>query len=397
MNGFDPAAATRAYLSTLSADELALARDYTTGNHWLLFWGVVVSAVVTWVIVRTGVLDKLSTKLANRGFALRTFLITTVFALLSALLTLPYSIYSGWWRERAYGLSSQPLGDYLGQSAIGLVLSALVFGLFLLGVYALIRKTGRLWWVWSGALMAAGFAFMLLISPVVIEPIFNDYKPIPEGEVRDGVLALAAEAGVPEDRVFVYDGSRQSNNLTANASGVGGSARIAISDVALGEAALDEVLAVTGHEIGHYMLGHIWRMLLILSALAALIFFLTDRTYRWFANRFGTDAEIADPRGVPVFMFVFGLLFTLAQPVTNNLTRIGEIEADRYSLEHVGLPDALSTALIKTAEYRYPLAGPIEETIFYTHPTVQNRVRSAMEWKVANPQRDRGAEFTRDP
>ncbi len=392
---FDPAAATQAYIDTLSSEELALARDYTTGNHWLILAGLVVSALVTWLIVKSGLLDKAAARLSQRGFALRTFCIAAIYLLVNAMLSLPMAVYEDWWRETQYRLSSQPLGDFLVQGVIGIVINMIVAGLFLLGVYALIRRTGRLWWVWSGAFVAGGAAFMLLLSPVLIEPIFNDYEPIPEGEVRDGVLALAADAGVPEDRVFMYDGSRQSNNFTANVSGVGSSARIAISDVALDEAPLDEVLAVTGHEIGHYTSGHIWRMLAVLSLTAAAIFFLMDRTYGWFARAFGSDAELADPRGVPVFLFAFGLFFTLAQPVFNTLIRTGEIEADKYSLENVGLPDALSRALIKTAEYRYPLAGPAEQAIFYTHPTVENRVRMAMEWKGANPDRDRGEAYAK--
>jgi len=377
-------ALTQGWMDTLSAEELALARDYTSGNHWLILVGILVSAIVTLIIVRTGVLDKVAGKLAKRGFAMRTFLIAATFIVLDTLISLPVSIYTGWWRETQYGRTSQPLADYLSQGAISLVLAALLGGLFLLGVYALIRKTGRLWWAWSGALVAGAIAFLLLLSPVLIEPLFNNYEPIPEGEVRDAVLELAAEAGVPEDRVFMYDGSRQSNNFTANVSGVGGAARIAISDVAMDEASLDEVKAVTGHEIGHYVLGHVWRTIIVLSLLAIAIFWLTARLYPWFARKFGTDAELSDPRGLPVFVFVLGLLFTLAQPITNTMTRMGEREADAYSLEHARLPDALSGALIKTAEYRYPLAGPVEEALLYTHPTVENRVRSAMEWKVAN-------------
>ncbi|WP_338241514.1 M48 family metallopeptidase [Aurantiacibacter hainanensis] len=375
---------TQAWMDTLSTQELALARDYTTGNHWLILGGLLVSALVAWLIVRSGVLDKVADRLGNRGWALRTFLVAAVFIVVDTLISLPWSIYRGWWRESAYGRTSQPLGDYLAQGAISLLLTALIGGLFLLGVYWLIRKTGRWWWAWGGALVAAGVSFMLLLSPVLIEPLFNQYEPIPEGEVREAVLALAQDAGVPEDRVFMFDGSRQSNNFTANVSGVGGYARIAISDVAMDEASLDEVVAVTGHEIGHYVLGHVWRSIAVISLLAVAIFWLTARLYPWFARKFGTDAPLADPRGLPVFVFVLSLLLILAQPITNTMTRIGEREADAYSLATAGLPDALSGALIKTAEYRYPLAGPVEEALLYTHPTVENRIRAAMEWKVRN-------------
>ncbi|BDW80570.1 putative metalloprotease YhfN [Erythrobacter sp. Dej080120_24] len=380
-----PQAATQAYINSLGPEALELARAYTLGNHWLILWGLIVSALVTWVIVKSGVLDKVHAMLSDRWTNARVFLVAIAFTIVSTLLTLPYALYTDWWRETEYGRTSQPLGDFLSQGAIGLVLSSVIGGLFFIGLYFLLRRAGRAWWAWAGGLVAVTISAALLLSPVVIEPLFNDYQPVPEGEVRDAILVMAKEADIPEDRIFIYDGSRQSNNFTANVSGIGGSARIAISDVALTEASLDEVRAVTGHEIGHYVLGHVWRSIGVLSVLAVAVFFLTARTYPFFARLFGSSAAIDDVRGLPVFLFVVGLFFTLAQPITNTLTRVGEREADQYSLETVNLPDALSGALIKTAEYRYPQAGPVEEAIFYTHPTVENRVRAAMEWKAANP------------
>lgn len=381
---FDPQAATKAHLSTLSEAELELARAYTTGNHWLILTGLIVSALVTWLIVRSGALDWAFSKVSERWQNLRVFAVAVIYLIVSTLLTLPYSLYTNWWRETQYDRTSQPLGDYLSQSLIGSALSTVLGGLFFMALYFLLRRAGKIWWAWAGGLVATAITVMLLLSPVLIEPLFNDFEPVPEGEVRDAILEMAAEADIPEDRIFVFDGSRQSNNFTANVSGIGGSARIAISDVALGEASLDEVKAVTGHEIGHYVLGHVFRQIIVLSVLAVIVFFLTARTYPFFAHAFGSKAAIDDARGLPVFLFVVGLFFTLAQPVINTLIRVGEREADAYSLATVGLPDALSEALVKTAEYRYPLAGPIEETIFYTHPTVRNRVLSAMEWKAAN-------------
>ena len=380
---FDPQAATDAHMSALSAADLALSRDYTTGNHWLILSGLIVSALVTWLIVKSGALDWFFSKVSERWQNLRVFVVATIFSLMNSLLTLPYSIYTGWWRETQYDRTSQPLSDYLSQGGIGLVLSSIIGAVFFIGLYFLLRRAGKLWWVWAGGLVASAISIMLLLSPVLIEPLFNDFQPVPEGEVRDAILVMAEEANIPEDRIFVFDGSRQSNNFTANVSGIGSSARIAISDVALGEASLDEVKAVTGHEIGHYVLGHVWRQIGVLSVLAVIVFFLTARTYPFFARAFGSNAPIDDVRGLPVFLFVVGLFFTLAQPVTNTLTRVGEREADAYSLETVALPDALSEALVKTAEYRYPLAGPVEEAIFYTHPSVRNRVLTAMEWKAA--------------
>ena len=133
---FDPQAATQAHLDALSAAELALARDYTTGNHWLMLTGLIVSALVTWLIVRSGVLDAVYSRISENWRNLRVFVVAAVFSLVSGLLTLPYSIYTDWWRETQYDRTSQPLGDFLAQGAIGMVLSALIGAVFLIGLHS---------------------------------------------------------------------------------------------------------------------------------------------------------------------------------------------------------------------------------------------------------------------
>ena len=382
---FDPAAATKAYIDALGPEALAKAADYTRGSEWLSFWGVVVAGLVTYLFVRLRILDRIDAKLGKRGFALRAFLVCAAFLLLSAIVTLPWDLYTGWWRETAYGRTSQPLGDYLGQGAISLVIGVLLGALFFLGIYALIRRAGKRWWIWSGGLAAAAISLILLLAPVVIEPLFNDYQPVPAGPVRDALVVQAKEAGIDPGRIYMFDGSRQSNNFTANVSGLGHSARIAISDVALKGASLDEVKAVTGHEIGHYVLGHVWIIVIVFSLLAVLLFFLADRIFPRVARAFGSDAGIGDPRGFPVLMFLLSLFAFLAQPVLNTLSRTDESAADAYSLQTVNLPDALASALVKTAEYRSPRPNAVEEFVFYSHPSVERRVRAAMEWKAAHP------------
>ena len=225
-------------------------------------------------------------------------------------------------------------------------------------------------------------ALMMLLGPSVIQPLFNDYVPVPEGEVKSAIEALAIEADIPTNRIFMYDGSRQSNNFTANVAGIGSSARIAISDVALKEADLDEVKAVTGHEIGHYVSGHVWWVVLLLSAQIALAFFLANKLFAPVARVFGASEDIKNPTSIPVLILLVGVLMSLVQPFNNTLSRMNETSADRYSLETVGLPDGLASALVKTAEYRDPRPSDIQEALFYTHPSVESRVRMAMQWKA---------------
>ncbi|MFN3370683.1 MAG: M48 family metallopeptidase [Sphingomonadaceae bacterium] len=386
---FDPAAATAAYIDSLGPEALAKAAAYTSGSHWLLLWGLLVSALATWVIVRLGWLDRLQARLgARRNWA--AFLVSAATFALLAILTLPWSLWTDFFRERAYGRTSQPLADWLGQWALASAITVMLAGLFFMGVYALIRRARGRWWLWASGLAAVAVTALLLAGPVFIAPLFNQYTPLPEGPVRTALEAQAIEAGVPTDRIFVYDGSRQSNNFTANVSGIFGSARIAISDVALKGADLDEVEAVTGHEIGHYVLGHVWRSVALLVGLALIFFFLIDRLYPRFAALFGSSAALDQPAGLPVILFMASLFGLLATPLQTALTRQGEREADRYSLETVGKPDALARALVKTADYRDPRPHPIAEALFMTHPSVERRVRAAMEWKAANATRDAG-------
>lgn len=380
-----PAQQAAALVDTLGPEALAQAQAYTTGNHWLLLWGVMVSVAVAVIMVRLRLLDRIAARFARPEGFLATFAVSAAFMLISTLIALPWTIYTDWHRERAYYLSSQPLGDFLGQHAMGEGIGMVLGGLFLAGVYALIRKTGTRWWLSSGGLAGAVTLLGLLAAPPLIEPLFNDYKPVPPGEVRTALEAIADDVSIPHDRIFMYDGSRQSDRFTANVSGIGPSARIAISDVALKEASLAEVRAVTGHEAGHYKLGHVWRYTVIFPLLALVFFFLLDRLFAPTARLLGSDSRLDEPRGLPVFAVVGSVLGLLATPLTNTLTRVGETEADIYSLETVNEPDALATALVKTAEYRYPRPSALQEALFYTHPSVEKRVLRAMEWKAAHP------------
>ena len=377
--------ATARYIDSLGPAALQKAHDYTVGKEWMLLSELAVAAIVTWLIVKSGLLDKLDNKIGEQRRNLRAFLVSGLFFLVAAVLTLPWTLYADYFREKGYGRTSQPIGDYLFQLSLSTIITSVIAALFMIGVYWLIRRTGKKWWLWSGGLVAAGLAFVILLSPVIIEPLFNKYEAVPPGQVRDAVVEMAARADIPQDKIFMYDGSRQSNNFTANAGGVGSTARVAISDVALKSASLEEVRAVTGHEIGHYVLKHTWMGILFFSLAAIVMFWLADRLFPRFARAFGSSATIGEPRGIAVLMFIAGLFMLLISPLLNSFARTIETQADQYSLETENQPDGLSSALVKTAEYRYPRPGKLEEIFFYDHPSVEARVRRAMQWKADHP------------
>ena len=388
--GFDPAAATAAYLARLSPEAHAKAEAYTQGGHWLLLWGALAAVLASWLVLRSGVLVRLRERLGGRAAWLVAALVVGADLFLEGALLVPWSLYEDWWREAAYGMTSQPLAGFLGEHLLNLAISSLISTLLAVGLYALVRRAPRTWWAWGGGLVAVFIVLVIVAAPVLIQPLFNTYRPAPAGPVRDAVVALARENGVPSDKVLIYDGSRQSNRYTANVSGLFGTARIAMSDVMFAKGAdLAEVRAVVAHEMGHYARRHGLFLALAYSVLAVAAFLLVDRMFPLVLRLTGAKGVegLADPAGFPVVGVLITLLALLATPITNSLIRLAEADADRFSLERAREPDGLARALVKTIEYRDATPGALEETVFYSHPAVGSRIRRAMEWKAAHAPR----------
>ena len=385
----DPAAETARWLATISPEDLERAVAYTRGGHWLLLWGAIVSIIVAWIIIRTGILSGIRDRMERRRKRpkLVSLVVGVLYLLMSWVLTLPWAIYQSWWREKQYGLTEQPLAGWLGEAALSTGISTVFAGLLIVGLYFIIRHARRLWWAWGAGLTAVAVVFMLIVSPILIEPLFNTYTPAPDGPMRDAVVELAHATGTPDDKIYIYDGSKQSDRYTANVSGLFGSARVAMSDVMFAKGAdLAEVRGVVGHEMGHYVHMHSLWMTSILIVLAGLVFWLIDRLFPVARRLLGASrvGDVSDPAGLPVLAAIGAVIGLLLTPVTNTMIRLIETDADQFSLVHANEPDGLSKALIKTAEYRAPSPSAIEEIIFYDHPSVENRVRMAMEWKATH-------------
>ena len=390
VQGFDAAAATAAYLAVLTPEAHAKAQAYTQGGHWLLLWTALIGVGIAWLILKSGLTARVTAWVSSgksrpwRAVALGVL----AYSLAEAILNLPWAAYSGWWREKTYGLTSQPFAGWLGEWALGGLIGLILTTLLASLIYALMRRAPKTWWLWSGGVTTLAFLALQVIAPVVIMPLFNDFTPAPPGPVRDTVVAMAKANGVPSDKIFIYNGSKQSNRYTANVAGLFGSARVAMSDTMFKQGAdIAEVRGVVGHEMGHYVLGHAMRGALEMGLLALIAFFLIDRLYPMVLRWTGVAGvgPISDPAGLPVIMIIMAIIGLLATPLSSSITRISEAEADTFSLERVNEPDGLAKALVKTIEYRAATPSRLEEVLFYDHPSVGSRVRKAMDWKAAHP------------
>lgn len=383
---FDPNAATAAYMATLSPVDHAKATAYTHGGEWLLLWSWLATVIAAWLIGRTELLVQLRSRIRRPNLAVAACV--AAYILIDWVLELPWVAYSAWWREKGYGLTDRPFAGWLGEEALSAAISAVMLVILALAVYALMRRSPRRWWAWSGGIAVLGAVFVFIISPVLIEPLFNTYTPAPPGPTRDAIVALAKRAGVPSNKILIYNGSKQSQRYTANVSGLFGTARIAMSDTMFQQGAdLSEVRGVVGHEMGHYKRGHVFVSALVLGLLAVAMLFIANLVFplaqRWMGGT--AISGIADPASVPVLMVIVATLTLLATPITSTLSRAEESDADRFSLRYAHEPDGLSKALVKTIAYRASSPGPIEEAMFYDHPSVERRVHRAMVWKAKHP------------
>jgi STE24 endopeptidase len=314
--------------------------------------------------------------------------VVAVDGIVEGLLSVPWDAYARWWREKSYGFTNRAFGGWLGEHLamllIGTLASVVVFSV----LYWLIRRAPRTWWLWMGAATSATSLIFFVVGLFLVEPLFNTYKPAPRGPVRDMVTAMAKQVGMPSDKILIYNGSKQSNRYTANAGGLFGYGRVAMSDVMFQkDADLAEVKGVVGHEMGHYVRKHILLGAVFQGLVAIVSFFLVGRLFGWACRVLGARGieGLADPAGLPVIGILTALIGLLLLPVTNTFSRWQEADADHFSVVHFNEPDGLAKALVKTIEYRAATPGQLEEVIFYDHPSVGSRVRAMMDWKAAHP------------
>jgi STE24 endopeptidase len=385
--GFDVEAATRAYLDTLQGAARERSDNYFEGGYWMLLWGALVAVASSWVMLRFGwsaAWSRWAGRVTKRRW-LQPALYGLPFVIVSTLIVFPWTVYSGWWREKQYGLMNQSLGEWLGEQAIGLAIGTVMTAILLMIVYAVIRRAPRSWWLWATGAVMAFLAFTILISPVFISPLFNDYRPMEPGPMRDQILAMARAHDVPAENVYVFDQSKQHNRISANVSGLGPTIRISLNDNLLNRASPAEVKAVMGHELGHYVLGHIWKLLMGFGLVVLGGFFLM----RWLAprilarrgERWGVT-EVADPASAPLLLAIFSVYTLIATPVTKSIIRMEESQADAFGLEAAREPDGFAATAMKLSEYRKIEPSALEEAIFFDHPSGRTRVRMAMEWKA---------------
>ena len=391
-SGFiDPSAATRAYLDTLPAAARARSNAYFEGGYWLSLWDFLWSAAISLLLLFTGASARMRDRAERltRVSALQTALYWLQFVVTVAVLDFPFGVYRDYFREHQYGLSNLGFGAWLGEQAKGLALSIVLGGLAMVVLYAIVRRLPRTWWVWGAQASIAFLAFGSLIAPVLIVPIFNHPHKLEDQRVVQPILSLARANGIPAGEVWEIDASKQSNRISANVSGFLGTERITLNDNLLARASLPEIKAVMGHEMGHYVLHHISKGLVEFGVVIFIGFALVNAFFERLRLRNQPRWKvrgIADTAGLPLVFLLFSAYLLVMTPAMNTIIRTAESEADIFGLNAAREPDGFAQIALKLAEYRKLEPGPVEEAIFFDHPSGRTRIFTAMRWKAEHPE-----------
>jgi STE24 endopeptidase len=380
-------AATQAYLDRLPAETVARSNAYFEGGYWLQLWNFLLGLAVSWLLLRGGLSARVRDACARLGrFAVvRDALFGAFFSIASWVLTLPLTVYQGFVREHQYDMATQTLGPWFVDQLTMLGAQTVAFALALAVLYAVIRRARERWWIWGTVAAMGLMVFAVMIGPVWIDPLVNTYKPVSDPVVKNAVLAMAHADEVPVDNVYEFDASRQTTRVSANVSGILGTASVRLNDNLL-RTSLPEIRAVMGHELGHFVMNHIYKSLTEMSllVLAGFVFskWAMDAMLRRHGAAWGLQG-VGDVASFPLFIAVFSVWMLVTTPISNTMVRTQEIEADRFGLNLSREPHGEAEVDLKLTEYRKPDPGPIEEFVFFDHPSTRNRIHDAMQWREA--------------
>jgi STE24 endopeptidase len=384
---FDVNPAVNAYLSKMPPAQRARSDAYFEGGYWLILWDFLLTIFIMGLLLRF----RWSARMRNlaeritRFRPLQTALYWIQFVIVASLLNFPLTVYEGYFREHKYGLLNQTFGPWMRDQLVGLAVGVILGAILIVPLFGLVRRLGTSWWVWGATLALLFLALVSLIAPVYIAPLFNQYKKLEDPRVKDPILSMARANGIPATDVYEFDASKQSNRVSANVSGFGNTLRISLNDNLLNRCTLPEIETTMGHEMGHYVLNHAYKGLVMIGVVIVIGFAFLHGGTNYALARWGTQWDIrgiTDVAVLPLALMVFSLYFFCMTPVTNTITRTMEYEADMYGLNAARQPDGEANVDLMLGEYRKLDPGRLEEFIFFDHPSGRTRITAAMRWKA---------------
>ena len=346
--------------------------------------GTTLAALLLVVLVVTGwsgTLRDTARSLAGDSFFFTVLCYVVLLALLSEAIQLPLAFYQGVTLERRYELSTQTTAAWWRDhfKAGGL---ALVFGLVAaLIVCSLLRWAPAYWWLIAAATFSAILIVLAQLAPVLLFPLFYEFKPLDRPSLVQRLVALADRAGAQVLGVFELRLSDRTRKANAALAGIGRTRRILLSDTLLSDHSDDEIEVILAHELAHHVHRDIWKGIALETALITLGFYLADRVLTAFAEPLGLQGK-SDIAGLPLLLLTGGAVSIALLPLANAFSRAHERRADRYALEMTKNAGAFVSAMKRLAVQNLAEERPsrLVEMLFHSHPSMSSRIAAAQAW-----------------
>jgi STE24 endopeptidase len=366
----------------ISKDDYEQSASYTLAKARFQRWSEVYGRIVTLFLLFGGLLPFLETliiamlpqSLANS--LIRGVLFCLGVGVIFSLASLPSNLYSTFGIESRFGFNKTTLSLYFLDQLKGLILGIMIGGPFLYVVLWLMQATGEYWWIWAFVFIAMFQLLMIIIFPTFIAPWFNKFEPLPSGELRDRIMALAKQIGFKASGIFVMDGSKRSAHSNAYFTGIGKAKRIVLFDTLIEQMTIDQGLAVLAHEMGHYKMKHIRRMMLVQSVILFVGLYFLGRLVNYEPVFTAFGLQPSNHAALVLFSLISGPFTFYLGPLVNLLSRKHEYEADRFAAITLGngkpMEEALINLTVKNLSNLTP--HPWYSAYHYSHPTPTERI-----------------------
>lgn len=371
---------------TIDEERQQKARAYARIRRRLSFVGLGIAALSILIVLTTG-LDKwlrdqlhaLSWQPVHGWFPLQILAYFVLLVVVYQIITAPLAYYSGFVLPHRYGLSTMSLTawllDLLKGFLLGLVFEAVLVSL----IYVLLAVQPQLWWLWVAILLLFFSVIMANLAPVLLFPLFYKFKPLPEGELTQRLLALADRAHTKVRGVFSMEMSSKTTAANAALMGLGNTRRVVLGDTMLDRYTTDEIEVVLAHELGHHVHHDIWKLIVSQSILTLGGLFLANLVLHWVVNTLHLYQSLTDAATMPFLFLLTGIFSLIVMPIGNSYSRAIEYQADEYALQSTGMVDAFKSAMTRLANQNLSdiEPSPIVELLFHDHPSIGKRLKHA--------------------
>lgn len=364
----------------MSGRELVLSQEYSTIRNFLYFVTIPFEWFLLFVFMITGLSRKMQdwSNASSKIFSVQSAIYFFWLSLFVSILSFPVD-WIGYRLSKMYHITTQSFSTWMKDQLIDFWVNYLLMTIIIIVLYSLIKRFERRWWLYAWLLSIPFSMFLMFIQPVVIDPLYNDFYPLKNKELEEKILEIAAKADIPAEHVYEVNMSEKTNALNAYVTGIGANSRIVLWDTTLNQLNDDEILFIMAHEMGHYVMKHIYVGIAGYLLLSLVGLYVIHILMRFFIARQGGLLKIHSMKELaafPLFLLLLGALTFASSPLSNAVARHQEKSADMYAIEMTDNHEAAISSFQELSRAGLSEVNPpaLVKIFRYTHPTMLERI-----------------------